>query len=185
MMKAAAAAATTTTATNRIATQEKEEAKSKSRSRMAVAQDIEAKIDSLTAGALPYFNSIFKQLAFANPENADILCEFLTAEHNERNVKLSARLTHIKIIYSLARFLKYKDFLQVTKQDITQYLSALRKTESQDPSHKWIGTYNTRQMVLSKFFKWLYNQNEADYNKRITPPCMQGVKTLPIFHTAR
>jgi integrase len=116
---------------------------------------------------------------FANTQNADILCEFVTAEHNESNLKLSTRLTHIKIIYSLAKFLKYKDFLQVTKQDIMQYLSALRKTELQDPSHKWIGTYNTRQMVLSKFFKWFYNQNEPDHKKRIGPTCMQGVKPLP------
>jgi integrase len=34
-------------------------------------------------------------------------------------------------------------------------------------------------MVLSKFFKWLYNQNEPDCSKRLIPPCMQGVKTLP------
>jgi hypothetical protein len=50
-----------------------------------------------------------------------------------------------------------------------QYLSALRKTELEDPSHKWIGIYNTRQMVLSKFFKWLYNQNEPDYKKGLHP----------------
>jgi integrase len=143
------------------------------------SQNIQEKIDILTAGALPYYNSIFKQLALANPQNADILYEFVTAEHNERNVKLSTRLTHIKIIYSFARFLRHKDFLQVTKQDTMQYLSSLRKTELQDPSHRWIGTYNTRQMVLSKFFKWLYNRNEPDYSKRLTPPCMHGVKTLP------
>ena len=183
---------TTTAATNSTVTQETEKAtdtetttinngsSSNIVSDMAIASnDVEGKIDSLTAGALPYFNSIFKQLMFANAQNADILCEFVTAEHNESNVKLSTRLTHIKIIYSLTKFLKYKDFLQITKQDIMQYLSALRKTELQDPSHKWIGTYNTRQMVLSKFFKWLYNQNEPDHKKRIGPPCMQGVKPLP------
>lgn len=34
-------------------------------------------------------------------------------------------------------------------------------------------------MVLSKFFRWLYNQykgNESDQKKWITPECMQGVK---------
>jgi hypothetical protein len=30
------------------------------------AQKIEEKIDSLTAGALPYFNSIFKRIHFRN-----------------------------------------------------------------------------------------------------------------------
>ena len=64
--------------------------------RVSQSQNIEEKIDILTAGALPYYNSIFKQLALANPQNADILYEFVTTEHNEHNVKL----THIKIIYS-------------------------------------------------------------------------------------
>jgi hypothetical protein len=31
------------------------------------------------------------------------------------------------------------------------YLNSLRKTESDDPNHKWIGTYNTRQMAINKF----------------------------------
>jgi hypothetical protein len=60
-----------------------------------------------------------------------------------------------------------------------QYLSSLIKTESMDPTHKQIRTYNTIQMLLTKFFKWLYNQNEPDYKKRLTAPCMQGIKTLP------
>lgn len=144
-----------------------------------VAEKIHQEIDSLTAGTLPYFNSIFKHMAFSNPLNAHMLCQFVIAEYNEQNVKLSTRLTHIKIICSFSKFLTYKNFLDITKQDVLQYLSALRKTESEDPSHKWIGTYNTRQMVLSKFLKWLYNQNEPDYKKRITPACMQGVKILP------
>jgi hypothetical protein len=33
------------------------------------------------------------------------------------------------------------------------YLNSLRKTESDDPNHKWIGTYNTRQMAINKFFR--------------------------------
>lgn len=30
-----------------------------------------------------------------------------------------------------------------------------------------------------KFFRWLYNPDEPDHRKRITPPCMVGVKGLP------
>jgi hypothetical protein len=33
-------------------------------------------------------------------------------------------------------------------------------------------------MIFLKFFRWLYNQNESDQRKRITPPCMQGIKRL-------
>ena len=34
-------------------------------------------------------------------------------------------------------------------------------------------------MVFLKFFRWLYNPDEPDHRKRITPPCMIGVKSLP------
>ena len=34
-------------------------------------------------------------------------------------------------------------------------------------------------MILLKFFRWLYNPDEPDQRKRITPPCMQGIKKLP------
>ena len=51
-------------------------------------------------------------------------------------------------------------------------MNSSRKIESEDPTHKWIGTYNTRHMVLSKFFRWLYNHiyqnNEIDQKKWIT-----------------
>lgn len=67
----------------------------------------------------------------------------------------------------------------MTKQDIINYLNNLRKSESLDPTHRWIGSYNARQMIFLKFFRWLYNKDEADVRKRITPPCMQGIKRLP------
>lgn len=33
-------------------------------------------------------------------------------------------------------------------------------------------------MILNKFFRWLFNQNEGDSKKWITPPCMQGIRQL-------
>jgi integrase len=71
-----------------------------------------------------------------------------------------------------------KSFEEMTKQDILEYLNNLRKSSDEDPSNKWIGTYNGRQIILLKFFKWLYSPEE-DFNKRPTPICMQGVRKLP------
>ena len=34
-------------------------------------------------------------------------------------------------------------------------------------------------MVFSTFFRWLYNSEEPDTRKRITPPCMKGINRLP------
>lgn len=48
------------------------------------------------------------------------------------------------------------------------YLNSLKKSDIKDPAHKWIGTYNTRQMISSKFFRWLYKKKEGDREKWIT-----------------
>ncbi|HEY6534854.1 MAG TPA: site-specific integrase [Candidatus Nitrosocosmicus sp.] len=65
----------------------------------------------------------------------------------------------------------------MTKQDILAYLNNLRKSSTEDPSNSWVWTYNGRQMILLKFFKWLYHPDE-DYKNRLTPPCMVGIRKL-------
>jgi integrase len=136
-------------------------------------------IESLTAGCLPYYRSILDDLYKANVENGKMLCDFITAGINNQNIKPNTKLTHIKILCWFSKYLDYKNFELITRDDIIRYLNSLRKSELSDPTHKWIGTYNTRQMILSKFFRWLYNKNEFDSKKWITPPCMQGIKQLP------
>lgn len=138
---------------------------------------IEGMIDQITKGATQYFKSIVTKMANANLQNTQTLCEFISVETSEHHLKLSSKLTKIKILYLFNRYLDYKQFQLVTKDDIKRYLDSLKKPEAQDPTHKWMGTYNTRQMVISKFFRWLYNyHNEPDSNKWITPPCVQGIR---------
>ena len=66
----------------------------------------------------------------------------------------------------------------MTKQDILGYLNSLRKSTIDDITQRWIDSYNGRQMILSKFFKWLYNP-EPDQRNRLTSHCMKGIKQLP------
>ena len=63
-----------------------------------ISFDLEKRIESLTAGTLPYYNSLFKELYQANRQNAEILCDFIGTECNYQNIKTSTKLTHIKII---------------------------------------------------------------------------------------
>lgn len=141
---------------------------------------LEKRICSLTINLEPYYRSIFLQLAASNSENAQILCDFITAEQNEINIKDSTKEWKIKIIFQLSAFHRHtKSFKDIGKDDILEYLNKLRKSESADPTHKWIGTYNNRQMLLNKFFRWMYNPDEPDHRQRVTPPCMRGVKRLP------
>lgn len=142
---------------------------------------LDKSIDFLTAGSPPYFHSIFIKMASANPENAKLLCKFLSSECNNCyiNIKPSTKQTHIKIICWFDRFVGHKDFSKLTRDDFIAYFGSLRKGELEDPTHRWIGTHNTGQIILCKFFKWLYNQNESDSKNWITPPCLQAIKPLP------
>ena len=116
-------------------------------------------------------------MASTNIQNANILYDFIITEQNHTNVKLS-RFSYIKVICLFNRYLSYKDFINITKNDVLDYLNSLKRSESDDPTHKWINTYNTRQAILSKFFRWLYNQDEPDQKKRETPVCMKGIRQL-------
>src|SRR5437899_8241660 len=54
----------------------------------------------------------------------------------------------------------------MTREDILLYLDKCRKLENEDPLHKWIGTYNSRRVVLFRFFKWQYYPNVPNPDKR-------------------
>ncbi|HJS64335.1 MAG TPA: tyrosine-type recombinase/integrase, partial [Nitrososphaeraceae archaeon] len=149
------------------------------RKELTINIELEKKFYLITKGAstLAFFNS-FKKMSLANIQNANILYNFIITEQNHTNVKLSTRLTYIKVICLFNRYLSYKDFTKITKNDILDYLNSLKRSESDDPTHKWINTYNTRQAIFSKFFRWLYNQDEPDHKKRKTPTCINAIRQL-------
>ena len=94
----------------------------------SINYNIEKKIDSLTSDALPYYNSILKNVCSFNGFNAKIVCDFIADEINNQNIKTTTKLTHIKIICWFSKQLNYKDFQQVTRDDVTNYLTSLKKT---------------------------------------------------------
>jgi hypothetical protein len=42
----------------------------------------------------------------------------------------------------------------MTTADIQSYLDSGRKSDENDPLHKWIGYYNTKIKIFTKFFRW-------------------------------
>ncbi len=141
-------------------------------------EELERKIDSITNGlSRPYFNKILKELVKKNLENATIICDYIIAEQIEINIQNSTKESKIKVLTWLSNhFQDKKSFRNMTKYDI---LNFLRKPIVEDPTSKWIGSYNGRQIILTKFFRWLYNPDEPDHRNRNTPLCMQGIKRLP------
>lgn len=85
------------------------------------------------------------------------------AEQIEINIKESTKTDKIKKLSLLSKYLNHKSFHKMTKQDILDYLNSLKKTVSDDPKQKSINTYNERQMVFLKFFRWLYSPDEPDH----------------------
>jgi hypothetical protein len=143
-------------------------------------EQLERKIDSLTKSlSKPYFNKILKELLKKNLENANIICDYIIAEQTEINIKDSTKEGKIKILIWLSNhFQDKKSYRNMIKHDIIEYLNTLRRSPIEDPTQKWIGSYNGRQMILNKFFRWLYNPYQSDHKQRETPECMQGIKKL-------
>jgi site-specific recombinase XerD len=111
-------------------------------------------------------------------QNVELICNYIISEQNEINIKESTKEGKIKCLVRFSTYLKHKPFCSISKEDILNYLTSLKKPISIDPQHKSIGTYNGRQMILLKFFRWLYNPEEFDSRKRATPACMSGIKRL-------
>jgi len=137
------------------------------------------KIISITKYQRNYIKITLCELAKKDPENTNIICDYIIAEQNEINIKESTKEWKIKNLVSLLKFVNYRNFKEITKQDILDFLNNKRKPESIDPIHKSIGTWNNLQILLLKFFRWLYNLDEPDPKKRETPDCMKGVRRLP------
>jgi hypothetical protein len=129
-------------------------------SKAAEEEDVlKRKIEYITQyNSKAYYRSALVKLSQTNPENGSIICDYILAEQTQMNIKESTKEGKIKVMIWLSNYFQNKKtFKQMTKQDVLDYLNSLRKPNSDDPTHKWVGSYNGRQMIFNKFFRWLYN----------------------------
>ena len=98
---------------------------------------LDSKIEDTAAG-LPL--SYRKHLRSAGEDNAVTVIRYIAAMKNEVNLSDNYRKD---LIEALSRFSKYNDnkpFKDLTRNNTIAFLESLRKTETQDPMHKWIGS---------------------------------------------
>jgi hypothetical protein len=91
-------------------------------------------------------SSFAKQLLSIGEDKANIetIVKYIAAIKSEVNLSDNYRKDLIAL---LSRFSKYNDnkpFRDLTRSDVIAFLDTCRKTETQDPMHKWIG-----RMVLT------------------------------------
>jgi integrase/recombinase XerD len=114
------------------------------------------------------------------------MCDYIMAMKREVNPRLSYKRNTIQFIAELSKAIGIdKKFIDMTRDDVLSYLNKCRKPENEDPLHKWIGSYNTKLMALSRFFKWLHYPNIEDPKRRNQlsalerrPDCIMGIKRL-------
>ena len=129
--------------------------------------NLKRKIEFITQYLKPYVLKILYEVLKINPGNIKIICDYIVAEQNEINIKESTKETKIKKLVHLSKYFYHKKtFYEMTKEDLLDYLNSLRKPSSLDPTHKSIGTWNSRQMLFLKFFRWLYNPNRTRLEKK-------------------
>ena len=76
----------------------------------------------------------------------------------ESNLSENYRRDLILLLSTFSNYFQNKlSFKEITRDNLLTFLDSSRKPESVDPLHKWIGTYNTHRMHLTRFFKWLYS----------------------------
>jgi site-specific recombinase XerD len=88
-------------------------------------------------------------------DNIKTIVDYLISTRIEINFSSNYRKD---IIEALSKFSRHnnKKFKDIVRNDIIVFLDGFRKTETQDPMHKWIGSYNTYRVHIIRFFKWLY-----------------------------
>jgi hypothetical protein len=115
--------------------------------------NLDRRIDEITEDLPNFFR---KQLRSISKHNAATACDYITALNREINLSRSYRKDNINILCTFSKFVDNKAFQDCHKNDLISFFDSLRKPESTDPLHKWIGTYNLYIGYLLRFFKWLY-----------------------------
>ncbi|HEX7141356.1 MAG TPA: hypothetical protein VF222_02640 [Nitrososphaeraceae archaeon] len=94
---------TPTNITNLVITSENDSSVAVGRKELSL--ELEKKIYSITKGASSSaFFKYFKNMASANIQNTNILYDFIITEQNHTNVKLSTRISYIKVICLFNRY---------------------------------------------------------------------------------
>lgn len=91
-------------------------------------------------------------------ENTLTICNYIDSIKSEITPSDHYRKSTIILLCNLSIFFENtKPFKEITRENLLSFLDSYRRTESADPLHKWIGTYNIYRVLLMRFYKWLYS----------------------------
>jgi hypothetical protein len=114
---------------------------------------LDGDIEDVCAGLQPEYS---KCLSSISEENALTISNYIKTMRTKINLSDSYRKDTVKLLCIFSKFNNDKSFMVVIRTDILAFLNSFRRTETIDPMHRWIGTYNIYRTPLVRFFKWLY-----------------------------
>src|SRR5215207_2097522 len=106
---------------------------------------LERKLENATAGLRPFF---LKALRNISNGNALTIADYILTMKTETNLSGNYRKETIIVLCKLSKFVNNKPFKTTKRDSIIAFLNNFRKSESIDPLHKWIGTYNTYRIYF-------------------------------------
>jgi uncharacterized protein YihD (DUF1040 family) len=114
-----------------------------------------------------FCQQILKDRSRLSKVNALTVSNYIIAMKREINPRLSYKRYTIQFLSELSKAVGIdKKFVDMTRDDVLYYIDKCRKSEDEDPLHKWIVTYNLRLVVLTRFFKWLHYPDVEDPKRR-------------------
>jgi integrase/recombinase XerD len=132
----------------------------------------EIRLQLAVKGLNPYFRRLLLEIS---KQNSTYIVDFAINElKRENNTSISYVRINIYAIAQLAKHNEKSDLKEFTKEDVLSYLDSLKKTETQDPMHKWIGTHSLHRIIIIKFFKWLFYP-DIESKKRPKPKVVENI----------
>jgi integrase len=134
---------------------------------------LERHIAEITAG----FSKVYaKNLCLLSEDNIKTIVSYIIALRTETNLSPRYRRDIIEVLTKFGLFLN-NTYRSTTRDNVISFLESFRKTETIDPLHKWIGTYNIYRIHLLRFFKWLYAP-DIEPSKRPKPAVVDNIPEL-------
>ncbi len=135
----------------------------------------ERKLENVTEGLTGECRNLLNKQSRGD---ALILMDYVISLKAEINPSDNYRKSVIKIIGKFMIFCRLatdKTLVHLGREDVLAFLDKCRKSESSDPLHKWIGTYNLYRVHLLRFFKWLHY---PDIESRKRPRIIENIPQL-------
>ena len=121
--------------------------------------------------------TVIKQIEELPKIHSTSLLQFKDWLIDDEDSMLSNAANYLRVLKLFSFDLGTKEFKDITKEDVLEFLDKRKKSKEVDPDKKWIRTWNDYLARLVGFYRWLYNsETSKDRNDWNTPEPFNSIK---------